>query len=203
MSKLTIGVLASGRGSNLQAILDNIAADRLHVRIGAVICDQPNAYALQRAKAAGIPAFEILRSSYGSKAEFESAIIACLNSHEVDFVVLAGYMRIVSAAFVQKFSNRILNIHPALLPSFTGLHAQQQAIDYGAKISGCTVHFVDEGMDTGPIIAQRAVKVEAEDTADTLADRILVQEHLLYSEVIEMLAQGRIKVEGRKVALLD
>ncbi len=201
MSRLKIAVLASGRGSNLQAILDNIAQGRLQVDIRVVICDKADAHALERAKQAGIDSIAILPKQYADKNSFEEAIIEKLRLYDVELVVLAGYMRIISPHFVRAFPNKILNIHPALLPAFPGLHAQQQAIDYGAKISGCTVHFVDDGMDTGPIIMQIPVVVAEDDTEDSLADKILVQEHLAYSKVIEWYAQGRIKVEGRKVII--
>ena len=201
MSRLKIAVLASGRGSNLQAILDNIAQGRLQVDIRVVICDKADAHALERAKQAGIDSIAILPKQYADKNSFEEAIIEKLRLYDVELVVLAGYMRIISPHFVRAFPNKILNIHPALLPAFPGLHAQQQAIDYGAIISGCTVHFVDDGMDTGPIIMQIPVVVAEDDTEDSLADKILVQEHLAYSKVIEWYAQGRIKVEGRKVII--
>ena len=186
MARLKIGVIASGRGSNLQAIIDNIKSGKLDAQINVVICDKKDAYALERAKSAGIPAVSIVRADYGSKEEFEQAIVDCLKVYNVYLVVLAGFMRIISAGFIRQFPNRIINIHPALLPSFAGLHAQRQAIDYGAKISGCTVHFVDEGMDTGPIIMQKAVEVADCDDEDSLSAKILVCEHELYSKVLQL-----------------
>lgn len=201
MAKLKIGVIASGRGSNLQAIIDNIKSGRLDAQINVVICDKADAYALERAKKAGIPAVSILRADYTDKNAFEQAIIDCLKVYNVHLVVLAGFMRIISQTFIRQFPNRIINIHPALLPSFPGLHAQQQAIDYGAKLSGCTVHFVDEGMDTGPIIMQKAVDVDSDDNEASLAEKILTCEHELYSKVLQLYAEGRIEVVGRKVVI--
>ena len=199
MAKLKLGVIASGRGSNLQAIIDNIKSGKLDAQINVVICDKADAYALDRAKQSGIPAVKILRSEYASKIEFEQAIIDCLKVYNTHLVVLAGFMRIISAEFIRQFPNRIINIHPALLPSFTGLHAQRQAIEYGAKISGCTVHFVDEGMDTGPIIMQKAVDVSDCDDEESLSAKILTCEHELYSKVLQLYSEGRISVKGRRV----
>lgn len=201
MTKLKIGIIASGRGSNLQAIIDNIKSGRLDAQVNVVICDKANAYALERAKKAGIPTVSILRADYADKNAFEQAIIDCLKVYNVHLVVLAGFMRIISQTFIRQFPNRIINIHPALLPSFPGLHAQQQAIDYGAKLSGCTVHFVDEGMDTGPIIMQKAVDVDSDDNEASLAEKILTCEHELYSKVLQLYAEGRIEVVGRKVVI--
>ena len=201
MAKLKIGVIASGRGSNLQAIIDNIKSGKLEAQINVVICDKADAYALERARQAGIPAVSILRADYADKAAFEQAIIDCLKVYNVHLVVLAGFMRIISTDFIRQFPNRIINVHPALLPSFPGLHAQRQAVEYGAKLSGCTVHFVDEGMDTGPIIMQKAVEVVDTDDEDTLSDKILVCEHEIYSKVLQLYAEGRIQVVGRKVII--
>ena len=201
MAKLKIGVIASGRGSNLQAIIDNIKSGKLEAQINVVICDNVDAYALERARQAGIPAVSIVRADYPDKVAFEQAIIDCLKVYNVYLVVLAGFMRIISSEFIRQFPNRIINVHPALLPSFPGLHAQRQAVYYGAKISGCTVHFVDEGMDTGPIIMQKAVDVVDTDDEDTLSDKILVCEHEIYSKVLQLYAQGKIRVAGRKVII--
>lgn len=201
MARLKIGVIASGRGSNLQAIIDNIKNGKLDAQINVVICDKADAYALERAKAVGIPAVSIVRADYAGKNEFEQAIIDCLKVYNVHLVVLAGFMRIISADFIRQFPNRIINIHPALLPSFPGLHAQRQAIEYGAKVSGCTVHFVDEGMDTGPIIMQKAVDVSDCDNEDSLSAKILTCEHELYSKVLQLYSEGRITVEGRRVII--
>jgi len=194
-----IGVLASGFGSNLQAILDNIENNGLPVEITVVVSDKADAYALVRAKNAGIRQVAIVRKECADKTEFENKVDAVLRESGVELVVLAGFMRILGSGFVSKWKHRIINIHPALLPSFTGLDAQGQALEYGVKIAGCTVHFVDEGMDTGPIILQKAVPVLDEDTHDTLAERILSQEHLALSEAIELWANNKIEVRGRKV----
>lgn len=199
MNNRKIGVLASGFGSNLQAILDNIENNGLPVEITVVVSDKADAYALVRAKNAGIRQVAIVRKECADKTEFENKVDAVLRESGVELVVLAGFMRILGSGFVSKWKHRIINIHPALLPSFTGLDAQGQALEYGVKIAGCTVHFVDEGMDTGPIILQKAVPVLDEDTHDTLAERILSQEHLALSEAIELWANNKIEVRGRKV----
>lgn len=202
MDKTVLGVIASGRGSNLQAILDAIKAGKIKATIGVVISDKPDAKALIRAAENSIPAIAVDRKLYKSKAEFETALVAELTRHQVDLVVLAGFMRILGSAFINAFSGRIMNIHPALLPSFPGLHAQQQALDYGVKLSGCTVHFVDEGTDTGPIILQEAVKVLPNDTEDTLSDRILAVEHKLYPRAVALYCDGRLQVKGRRVTII-
>ncbi len=196
-----IGVLVSGRGSNLQAIFDAIAAGTLPVRVGIVISDKANAYALERAKQAGVPHLVVERKSYPDKQSFERAIDAALREAAVELVVLAGFMRILGSEFVRAWSGRLMNIHPALLPSFPGLDAQAQALAYGAKISGCTVHFVDEGVDSGPVILQQAVPVLPADTEETLSERILAQEHRLYPEAIKLWAEGRLIVAGRRVSI--
>ncbi len=199
MGKLRLGILASGRGSNLQSIMDAAAAGKIKAEVAAVISDNKDAFALERARKAGIPALHVNPKNFGSKDEYERAIIKLLKEHNVQLVCLAGYMRIVGKVILDAFPNRVINIHPALLPSFPGLHGQQQAWEYGVKYSGCTVHFVDEGMDTGPIIIQAVVPVFDDDTADTLAARILEQEHIIYPEAIGLLAEGRLKINGRKV----
>jgi phosphoribosylglycinamide formyltransferase-1 len=199
MGKLRLSVLASGRGSNLQSIMDAAVAGKINSEVAAVISDNKDAFALERARKAGIPALHVNPKSFGSKEEYEKAIVKLLKEHKVQLVCLAGYMRIVGKVILAAFPNRVINIHPALLPSFPGLHGQQQAWEYGVKYSGCTVHFVDEGMDTGPIIIQAVVPVFDDDTADTLAARILEQEHIIYPEAIGLLAEGRLKLNGRKV----
>lgn len=199
MAKGILGVLASGRGSNLAAILDNINKGFLPATVGVVISDQPGAYALERAREAGITACVIERKSFSCKEDFEEAISAKLQEHGVELVVLAGFMRLLGERFVRCWPMKILNIHPALLPSFPGLDAQGQAWRYGAKVSGCTVHFVDEGMDTGPIVLQRAVEVADGDTEETLAAKILKEEHIAYSEAIGRWLSGKLCVEGRRV----
>lgn len=202
MANTVLGVLASGRGSNLQAIIDAIQTGKIRARIGVVVSDKPNAKALDRAIEYGIPAICVDRKDFCSKAEFEDAVAAKLKKYNVELVILAGFMRILGSNFISRFSGSIMNIHPALLPAFPGLHAQQQAIDYGVRVAGCTVHFVDEGTDTGPIILQQAVPVMPDDTADKLAERILEIEHLLYPEAIALYCEGRLRLDGRKVTLL-
>lgn len=198
---LSIGVLASGRGSNLQAIIDAIANRRLNARVAIVISDNTTAYALERAQAVGIPALACNPKAYTDKEKYEQAIVQALREQGVELVVLAGYMRLVGATLLENFSNRIMNIHPALLPAFPGLHGQEQAWEYGVKFSGCTVHFVDGGMDTGPIILQAVVPVLDDDTAEILSARILEQEHRIYPEAIQLYAQGRLEIAGRKVRI--
>ncbi|HOV79001.1 MAG TPA: phosphoribosylglycinamide formyltransferase [Bacillota bacterium] len=201
--KLRLGVMASGRGSNLQSIMDAAAAGKIHSEVAVVISDNEDALALERAKKAGIPAEYVNYKAFPSKVEYEKAVVDILQRYEVGLVCLAGYMRIVGKTILDAFPNRVLNIHPALLPSFPGLHGQEQAWKYGVKFSGCTVHFVDEGMDTGPIIIQAVVPVLDDDDVDTLAARILEQEHRIYPEAIRLFAEGRLKIEGRKVRITD
>jgi len=197
-------VLASGRGSNLQALMDSVEAGRLDAEIVAVLSDVEQAVALGRARSAGIEARFIEPGPSRSRlsGQAEAAMIAILDRLRVDLVALAGFMRILSPGFVSHFKLRILNIHPSLLPCFPGLHVQKQALDYGVKYSGCTVHFVDEGTDTGPIIIQAAVPVLEEDTEETLSERILVEEHRIYTEAVRLFAEGKLKVEGRRVRVL-
>lgn len=203
MDKLRLGVLASGRGSNLQAIIDAAAAGRIPAQVVVVISDQGDACALERARRQEIPAEFVDPRAFETKKEYELALVKLLRQHEVGLVCLAGYMRIVEEPMRDAFPNRIMNIHPALLPAFPGLHGQEQAWRYGVKFSGCTVHFVDEGIDTGPIIMQAVVPVLDDDTADTLADRILEQEHRVYPEAIRYFAEDRLRISGRKVLLAE
>jgi phosphoribosylglycinamide formyltransferase-1 len=200
---LKIGVLASGRGSNFQAIIDEIEAGKIPAKIEILIVDNPNAYSIERAKKHGISYLYINPRDFPSKEVFYEKIRDELIARGVELVILAGFMRIVKKPLVDAFQNRIMNIHPALLPSFPGLHGQKQAVDYGVRISGCTVHFVDEGVDTGPIIIQAAVPVHPEDTEETLSERILRLEHKIFPEAIRLFAEGRLKVEGRKVKILN
>ncbi|MCD4702737.1 MAG: phosphoribosylglycinamide formyltransferase [Methanosarcinaceae archaeon] len=198
-----IAVLVSGRGSNLQSIIDSVKIGYIgDANIRVVVSDVSDAYALARARDHGIDAVFIDPSEHSDKHVFEENILRTLKEHDVDLVLLAGYMRILGKQIIREYRNRIMNIHPALLPSFRGLHAQRQAFEYGVKVAGCTVHFVDEGMDTGPIVLQRCVPVIEDDTADTLADRILVQEHRIYPEAVKLFIEGKLKVEGRIVSVL-
>lgn len=203
MSLLKIGVLASGRGSNFQSIMDEIESDQLKAEIVLLITDNPSAFAVERAKKHGVEYLVLQPKKYQSKDDYFMRIAAALKKKNVELVVLAGFMKIVGRPLIDAFRNRIMNIHPALLPSFPGLHGQKQALDYGARISGCTVHFVDEGMDTGPIIIQAAVPVFQNDTEETLSERILKQEHRIYPEAIRLFSEGKIRVEGRKVKIKE
>lgn len=196
-----IGVLASGRGSNLQSLLDHIASGELPAEVAVVISDHGEALALQRAEKANIPTVVVERKACKDKTEFESKINDALRKAGAELVVLAGFMRILSGFFIRRWEHKIINIHPALLPSFTGLDAQGQAVAYGVKISGCTVHFVDEGTDTGPIILQKAVPVLDEDTGESLAARILEQEHKALPEAVKLWAEGKLSVAGRQVKI--
>ena len=202
MSKLLrIGVLASGGGTNLQAIIDRCQDGSLAAEIAVVITNNPTAGALDRAGNAGIKTLCINHRDFSQREDFDHAVVNALRENEVDLVVLAGFMRIITQTFIDAFPERVINIHPALLPAFPGLHVQQQAIDYGARFSGCTVHFVDGGVDTGPIIMQAVVPILPDDTADTLAARILEQEHKAYPRAIQLIAEGRVQVDGRKVSI--
>lgn len=191
----------SGSGTNLQAIMDAAKSGSIDAAVRVVISDTPGAYALERAKSGQVPALLIERKSFASRNEFESAIVAALNEHDVELICLAGYMRIVGPTLLSSFPNRTLNIHPALLPAFPGLEGQRQAFEYGVKISGCTVHFLDAKVDHGPIICQAAVKVQEDDTVETLRQRILKEEHRLYPQAIQLYAEGRLKIEGRRVLI--
>lgn len=201
MAPLHLVVLASGRGSNLQAIIDRIQAGRLAAWINVVISDCPEAFALQRAREHRIPHVVLDPAKFADRREYDLALAAKVRDYQADLVVLAGFMRVLSSSFLEQFPQRVINIHPALLPSFPGTHGQKQALEYGVKISGCTVHFVDQGVDTGPIIAQRAVPVEENDTEESLSRRILEQEHALYPQVIGWIGEGRVEVAGRKVKI--
>lgn len=201
MELLRLGVLVSGRGSNLQSIMDACTRGDTKAEVVVVLSDNPDAYGLVRAQNAGINTQVVKPSDYPDRDEHNAAMGEILKRHKVDLVCLAGYMRVLAPSFVKMFKNRIINIHPALLPSFPGLHGQQQALDYGVKVSGCTVHFVDEGVDTGPIIIQAVVPAFHDDTEETLSARILEYEHKIYPAAIRLFAEGRLKVDGRKVII--
>lgn len=203
MNKVSLGVLASGRGSNFQAVIDAAEAGRLDAAIRVLIVDNPDAYAIERAKKHGIEHLILQPKQYSTKDLYFEAVADVLKGREVDLVVLAGFMRVVRKPLLDAFPLRVMNIHPALLPSFPGLHGQSQAVEYGVKISGCTVHFVDEGMDTGPVIIQAAVPVFPDDSEETLSERILTMEHRIYPEAIQLFAEGRLTVEGRIVKIRD
>ena len=203
MERLKIAVLASGSGSNLQAIIDEIKSGFLPVELALVLSDKPQAYALQRAEAAGVPTKVLLPADFASREDYDAELVRLLKASGAEAVALAGYMRLVTPVFLQAFPHRVLNIHPALLPSFPGLHGQRQAFEYGVKVAGCTVHFVDEGMDSGPIILQAPVQVLEDDDADSLAARILEQEHIIYPLALRLLAEGKLLIEGRRVRIAE
>ncbi len=201
---INIAVFISGRGSNFLALLKNIEKGVLkNCQIAVVFSNNPNAKGLEYAAETGIKTIVIPSKNRSDRVEYDKEIINALSEYNIDLICLAGYMRIVTEELVEAYKNKIINIHPALLPSFPGLHAQKQALDYGVKVSGCTVHFVDGGMDTGPIILQKTVPVYDNDTEDTLSARILEQEHTAYSEAVALYAAGRLKVSGRKIEILD
>lgn len=199
---LNLGVLASGRGSNFQAIIDAVENEVLQAKIKVLLTDNPKAYAIERAKRNRIPWHYLDPNDFKTKDDYEWEIVRTLQDYGVDTVCLAGYMRLIGKKLLTAFPQRIINIHPSLLPAFPGLHAQMKALEYGVKIAGCTVHFVDDGMDTGPVILQAAVPVYGDDTVDSLSERILAQEHRILVEALRLLAEGRLLVEGRQVKIL-
>jgi len=201
LKEFTLGVLASGRGSNFQSIVDHIRLKVLeNVRIGVLVCNNKDAYALKVAEQNGIES-KFIDHRNKEREVFDKEVVNTLRDYDVDLVVLSGFMRVLSPYFIDEYEHKIMNIHPALLPSFPGLHAQRQAIDYGVKVSGCTIHYVDKGVDIGPIILQHAVPVKEDDTEETLSDRILVFEHRLYPKAIQLHFDGRLKIEGRRVRI--
>ena len=194
-----LGILISGSGTNLQAIIDNVESKYIPAEISVVISNNPNAYGLIRAKNKNIPTAVINHREYSSREDFEKKLIEVLDSYNIDFVILAGFMRILTKFFINHYKNRILNIHPALLPSFPGVDAQKQAFDYGVKFSGCTVHFVTEEVDHGPIVIQAVVPVLQNDTVESLRKRILEKEHIIFPLAIKMLVENRLIIRGNKV----
>jgi len=199
---MNIAVLVSGRGSNLQAIIDSIENGYLNAQISVVVSNVGDAHALERAKKHGIDAVFVDPEKYSSKDLYEKQVLAILKKYNAELILLAGYMKILGKTLLLAYRDRILNIHPALLPAFAGLHAQKQAFDHGVKVAGCTVHFVDEKLDGGVIILQRCVEVREDDTDETLADRILEQEHKIYPEAVKLFVENRLRIEGRKVKIL-
>jgi phosphoribosylglycinamide formyltransferase-1 len=193
---ITLGVLISGSGTNCQAILDACAAGRLDARVAVVVSNKKDAAGLARAEKAGVPTVVVPHGAYPDRRAFDTALVATLRAHGVEWVVLAGFMRLLTDTFLDAFAMRTVNIHPALLPAFPGVDAQKQALAYGVRVSGCTVHLVDRGTDTGPIIAQSVVPVLADDDEESLKARILVEEHALLPRVLQWIAEGRVKVEA-------
>jgi len=196
VSTLQLGVLVSGNGSNLQAILDAIADSRLDAAVRLVVSNVPDVRALERAERAGVPSLTLCHREFSSRELYEQRLADVLDEAGVEWVALAGFMRILTSTFLRRFPDRVVNIHPALLPAFAGAHAQLQALNYGVKVAGCTVHFVDEGVDSGPIIAQRTVPVFDDDDEASLSGRILTEEHRAYVEVLQWIAEGRIHLAG-------
>lgn len=201
---INIAVLVSGRGTNLQAIINAVNRGAIDGKIEIVLSDNPGAYALKRAKRNDIKTRVVNYKNFSSKGEYEQEVMQQLDNYKIDLIVLAGYMRILGSGFIEKYRYRIINIHPALLPAFPGLNAQRQALKYGVKISGCTVHFVDEGMDSGPIILQKAIKVKQSDDEESLSKRILKYEHQLLPRAIQLFAQNKIQIlDNRRVHIKD
>jgi len=201
--KPVFAVLVSGSGSNLQAIIDAAERGEIPGRVGLVLSNKADAYGLTRAKNHGIPTAVVDHKAYGSREEFDAKLVEVIRASGANLVCLAGFMRVLTPVFLRAFPHRILNIHPALLPSFPGTHGPGQALRYGVRFSGCTVHFLDEGVDTGPIIVQAVVPVHQEDTEETLAARILAEEHRIYPMAIRLFLEGRLAVSGRRVMIRD
>lgn len=202
MARIRVGVLASGRGSDFQSLVNARDRGELDVDLAVLVCNVPGAPVLERAKRAGVPSVVVDHRPFGKdRNAFEREVVLILREKRVDLVVLAGFMRLVSSYFVGEFPNRIINIHPALLPSFPGTHGQRDALAHGVKVSGCTIHFVDTSVDGGPIILQKAVPVLDDDTEETLAARILEQEHVFLPLAVRLFAEGRLQVEGRRVRI--
>ena len=202
-AKQKLGVLCSGRGTDLQSIMDAIDRGEVAAEIAVVLTDKPDAFALERAAKAGIKAVCVNRKQFDGRESFEQALVGQLQAAGVTLVVLAGFMRILTPYFVRQYAGRIMNIHPALLPSFPGAHAHRDVLAYGVKVSGCTVHFVDEGTDSGPIILQAAVPVLDGDTEDTLGARVLEQEHIIYPRAIQLYCEGKLEINGRHVHIVE
>ena len=196
-----LGVLVSGNGSNLQAIIDAIEAGEIEACVKVVISDQAGAHALTRAADHNIPAITVRKKDYPDREAFDQRLVEILREHNVELVCLAGFMRILTPLFLKAFPTGVINIHPSLLPSFPGLKVQQKALEHGVKFSGATVHFVNEGLDSGPIILQAAVPILDDDTTETLAKRILVEEHRIYPEAIRLIGQGKVELKGRRVLI--
>jgi phosphoribosylglycinamide formyltransferase-1 len=199
--KTRLGVLVSGSGTNLQSILDACKTGKIDAEVVVVISNKSGAYALKRAENAGVETVVLEPKGFATREDYDKELVKILKKRNIELVILAGFMRIVTPVLIKEFPMRIMNIHPALLPAFPGLHVQKRAIEYGAKFSGCTVHFVTEEVDAGPIIIQAVVPVYENDTEDTLRDRILIEEHRIYPQAIQLFSEGKLKVEGRRVRI--
>ncbi|MBE7414923.1 MAG: phosphoribosylglycinamide formyltransferase [Deltaproteobacteria bacterium] len=200
---VNIGVLVSGSGTNLQSIIDEIEAGRLDASIKVVVSNKADAYALERARKHNIPVAVVRVKDFPGKEAFDAEVLRVLKEYGVELVVLAGFMRIITRVLLDAFHMKVMNIHPSLLPSFPGLEVQKAALEYGVKFSGCTVHFVDDGVDTGPVIVQAVVPVKDEDTVESLSKRILAEEHRIYTRAIQLYSEGRLEVRGRRVFVRD
>ncbi len=198
---MRIAVFASGNGSNFQAIADAVASGELDVSLELLVCDRPQAAVVERARKANVEVFAFRPKEYAAREDYEREILQQLKQRQVDLIVLAGYMRLITPVLVEPFYGRMINIHPSLLPSFSGVNAIREAFQYGVKVTGVTVHFVDSGLDTGPIIAQSPVEVHEADTEETLTERIHREEHRLFPRVIRLIHEGRVSLEGRKVRI--
>jgi len=198
---MNIAVFCSGNGSNFQAIADSVKGGEIPAKVALMVCDNPKAFALERAKKLGIKSLLIERKNFKTEDEFEAGVIRNLEKESIELICLAGFMRLVSASFVQRYRNKILNIHPALLPAFKGTRSIKDALDYGVKVSGVTVHFVDEKTDHGPIILQKALEIKEDDTEESLGLRIHEIEHELYPQAIKLFAQGKLNLAGRRVKI--
>ncbi|MGB2650787.1 MAG: phosphoribosylglycinamide formyltransferase [Candidatus Omnitrophota bacterium] len=201
---MNIAVFVSGNGSNLQALIDAEARGELATgKITLIVCDQPEAFALKRAEKAEIKTFVLEAAGVASREEYDKKVAKELEKENIELIVLAGFMRILSGDFVDKYQGRIMNIHPALLPSFKGTHGIRDAVEYGVKVTGVTVHFVDQGLDSGPVILQKCVPIEKEDTMDTLEEKIHSEEHKMYPEAVRLFTENRLRINGRRVDILD
>ncbi len=203
IKRKTVSFLVSGNGSNFQAVAEKIIRGDINADTGILISNKQDAFALKRAEKLGVKSIFIDPAVFSSKTDYEKEMINCFNAHNTDLIVAAGYMRILSPFFINYYTNRIINIHPSLLPSFRGKDAQQQALDCGVRIAGCTTHFIDSGVDTGPIILQAAVKVYTDDNADTLSSRIILEEHKILSESVRLFCEDRLDIKEKKVIILD
>ena len=201
--KFRLGVLVSGRGTNLQSILDAIGKGEVPAEVGVIISNKETAPALERGRQHGVESIFLNPKDFASREAYDRELVTLLNARDIDLVCLAGYMKILTADFIRAFAGKIINIHPSLLPAFPGLDVQQKALDHGVKFAGCTVHFVEEEVDTGPIVLQAVVPVQDGDTAETLSARILEQEHKIYPRAIQLIAENRLRIQGRRVLIQE